>query len=169
MKKSLVLLLLLTFFILIFTCGCANKNPKPSASFDSEDRFLASVKIMDLETKGEIFFDDEKRLHFLHADPTSPLFGMEEIIDGKRIVTNFMDLEYQRDFTSSGTAILKSIFDVLENKNGKTVKENGEITEKFNGEDYSFTLSSSIENPQEKKIYGNGWDSTFEITFLPAA
>ena len=169
MKKSFLFSFFIFLLICILTCSCEKNSSPPSENFNLNTQYLASIQIENFESKGEFFFDEEKKLHLLHADPTSPLFGMEEIFDQDKIKTIFDHLEYEKTFSRHGTAILKCIFDVIQTENGKTEIENGLRVKKYSGEDFCFTLSSSKENPKAKTISGNGWNSKFNITFLPKA
>ncbi len=169
MKKSLISLFSVFLLISLFICGCGKNPTSPSVKPNTETRYIASIKIEDFESKGELFYDEKSRLHLLHTDPTSPLFTMEEIFDEEKIKTNFKDLEYEKDFHCSGTGILKNLFDILISETGKKTIENGEKKVIYCGKDYNFSLSFTDKNSSKQKIFGNGWDNTFEITFSPVA
>ena len=154
---------------LLFLFSCEKKGKNLETEFSSKFRYLAEVKIGEFETKGEVFFDKEENLHFLHNDPTTLLFGMEEVFCEKKIKTYYKDLEYERDFVNTGTAIIKMLFDTIDLNDAKLNSSKNIFTKKYVGKDFSFDLTIQRDDNKKYEIKGNGWDTSFQIIFTHKA
>ncbi len=148
-------------------CSCSKIKTETPRLFDDSLRYHVGIKIETFETQGEVFFDEEKKIHFLYTDPTTPLFGMEEVIGEDTIKTYYKDMEYEREYTKNGLGIIKDVLKLINEVQIKQIKESKVYISKE--ENYSFTLDFDEKGKEPSKISGEISDVTFEINFIPVA
>ena len=167
MKKTVLALLFLLIFIVTSLSGCAARNSGGSDINLGEVEYAVGVKIGEWETRGKLFFDREGALHFLHEDPTSPLFSLEEVFQGDFILSDYQSIHYESQNKGYGTGMLWDVFDLIQRGSPvKTVKTKEKVIYEYeSGKDLAFSLEADRESASPLQISGVGKDLAFSITF----
>ena len=172
MKKTSTRFLIFFFFLIFLICiGCesATKQLEPML-FSPGNEYAVGLKIGTFETKGTISFDENGALHFLHADPNSPLFGMEEVIENGQCTVHFQDITWESDQILPSTARLKELFECIRTLSPTKIKTDSirdqtAIRYEFSGEDFliHFWTDSATHAPI---CIESQWDGLFyQINF----
>lgn len=94
LKKPLAFIL--SFLLILPFAGCSNTKKQNGTNFFSDQtHYHVGIETENVKTRGKIFFDESGCLHLLHEDPTSPLFGMEEVFSETCRKSLFHELEFE--------------------------------------------------------------------------
>ena len=167
MKKTVAALFFLTLSVMIGLCGCGKQDEGGSLIDAGGREYAVGVKIGNWESRGKLFFDGDGALHFLHEDPTSPLFSLEEIFKDGHILSDYHNVRYESQNRGYGTGLFWDVFHrILTQGPDKTAKTKEKITYEYgSGQDLSFSVETDRKSGEILEISGVGKDLTFQITF----
>ena len=156
---------------LFFFCSCKAEPQIPNADiFEPNAFYQIGFKEENLQTRGQFHFDENGTLHFLHEDPTSPLFGMEEVKEADCIKTYFNGMEYENYTYFGGINVLLDSLDTIKNtKPTNTAEKEEEIVYRYDAEDLALELVLSKSSRKPIRITGTKNDKNFSINFSPKA
>ena len=162
-------LILLIFILLLSSCEKASEKNKIEP-IKAETRYTVGVKTENFQTIGILFIRENGDCHFLHSDPNSPLFGMEEIRSNGKTKIHYQDIEWQGESADTIPTKLCDLFKVIYEgnityKNTETQNNRDLLLYQLNNDEYSIRLYFNQTNGQIKKILGKFQDQVFEITF----
>ncbi len=164
------------FVVLMMICvfsfaGCQKANEKADpVLFSPGKEYTVGLKVDSFETKGLLSFEENGALRFLHSDPNSPLFGMEEVTKKGLCTVHFQNITWESDQIIPATARLWEVIEQIRTKS-QTEVENDSIREQdctryeFSDDDFTvhFWINSATHTPVCIKAQ---WEGHFlEINF----
>ena len=158
-------------FLIFSLGGCKTKNSIEKAVFFEYDQiYYVGYKIETLQSKGSFRFDKNGDLHFLHEDPTSPLFGMEEVFCKDSVTSYFNGVQYENSSYFGGIADLRDCLLLIHSsKPSAFSKKSGEKTYQFDAENTSFKIVLSENDNSPERILGIVNGKEFSINFSSEA
>ena len=173
MKKNISLLLFLIVLSSCFgTISCQKEtNNFKEEHFQSGSSYLIDFTIAGYQTNGILSFDSDNNMHFLHDNPDSPLYGMEEYESNGTMYSNYMGIEWQSDEFITSTGQLNRIFHVLREKSAQAEEKDTYDGEEVIKRQYEFDGNTIILLISEKQkiplLIQTQWNKIdYEISFL---
>lgn len=175
MRKNLLFLTIYALvFLLLFSSCAKSRNEGSSSEFFAQGRFEVTIKTPTGKWLGELWLDEEECLHFLHKDPDSILFGLEESTDGEKITCRYKDIAWScgeiNFFLTDLLQGMKALKSATEAKSEKEVID-GVHYEKlsFSGDQLTCALRKEKEAgwPQTMEMIYQGKE--YKVTFLKKA
>ena len=169
-KRFLFCFILLSAFAVMFSSCQPKTEPKKSVSPLLGQQFVVGIKMKEYETKGKLSIGENGTLHFIHTNPKSVLFGMEEVIDDKGITVKYKGIEWPSEEVDTNFASIREVVkEMIENKPVHTEKcemkgrrATKSVFDVF-GAEISYFYEESDQIPLQ--IRGNVKGMDFEINF----
>ncbi len=116
MKKCL-LYIFVSLFSSLLILGCKQEEPHSFSNLIQQNQvYTIGIEGNELKTKGKIWFDESYQMHFLIEDPSSALFGMEEIVSENNLTVHFQDITWQSEEVSLPITEIFKAFQCIQNK-----------------------------------------------------
>ena len=172
MKKTTFLLLSLLFFaLLIAGVSCTKERCKSQTpALEPNTVYRVGIHLGEYEGTGEITLLEDGTVHLFHADSTSPLFTMEEIIEKDRIGCKFLGMEWETDEAAPYSTNLYQIFQILcsqkySKKESESIRGVEAIKETYDMGEKQLIFYRSKENNEPIQIFFFDSEGTMEIAF----
>lgn len=108
-------ILLFSLLLLCFSSGCQRKTSVWNGAeyFQYATEFPVTFSVSGHHYSGTLYWDGDGSFRLVHSDPSSPLCGMEESLNGTFYSARFMGLVMEEDKILPESAEILACFDLL--------------------------------------------------------
>ncbi|MBE6712639.1 MAG: hypothetical protein E7580_03840 [Ruminococcaceae bacterium] len=166
MHKKIVALFCF-LLIAFFSVGCEHKTENEQrAFFPTKTEFHVGIQADTFKTRICFFFDENGACHVLHEDPTSPLFGLEEIFTPDSVNGFYSGMQFQNlPYCGGIGTVYRALVTIRETKPLKITKDGEKILYTYENEHLSMVFKYSEKGSLPLTVFGTDNGNEFSINF----